>query len=87
MGEHKYIDNIEDREDGGTPGFLQVIKTALAIELKEEMGIENIMQREHEIVDYVFSQLEPISNIKILAGQHKERLGVISFLLMIFTLI
>ncbi|MET3028940.1 aminotransferase class V-fold PLP-dependent enzyme [Flavobacterium sp. UW10123] len=78
-GEHKYIDNIEDREDGGTPGFLQVIKTALSIELKEEMGIENIMEREHEIVDYVFSELEPISNIKILAGQHKERLGVVSF--------
>lgn len=78
-GEHKYIDNIEDREDGGTPGFLQVIKTALAIELKEEMGIENILQREHEIVDYVFSQLEPVENIKILAGQHKDRLGVVSF--------
>ena len=78
-GEHKYIDNIEDREDGGTPGFLQVIKTALAIELKEEMGIENILQREHEIVDYVFSQLEPVDNIKILAGQHKNRLGVVSF--------
>ena len=29
-GEHKYIDDIEDREDGGTPGFLQTIKTALA---------------------------------------------------------
>lgn len=78
-GEHKYIDNIEDREDGGTPGFLQVIKTALAIELKEEMGIENILQREHEIVDFVFSQLDPVENIKILAGQHKNRLGVISF--------
>ncbi|WP_026728704.1 aminotransferase class V-fold PLP-dependent enzyme [Flavobacterium denitrificans] len=78
-GEHKYIDNIEDREDGGTPGFLQVIKTALAIELKEEMGIENILQREHEIVEYVFDQLEPVENIKILAGQHKERLGVVSF--------
>ncbi|HJY14322.1 MAG TPA: aminotransferase class V-fold PLP-dependent enzyme, partial [Flavobacterium sp.] len=78
-GEHKYVDNIEDREDGGTPGFLQVIKTALAIELKEEMGIENILQREHEIVDYVFETLEPIENIKILAGQHKNRLGVVSF--------
>jgi selenocysteine lyase/cysteine desulfurase len=78
-GEHKYIDNIEDREDGGTPGFLQVIKTALAIELKEEMGIENILQREHEIVDFVFNELNPISNIKILAGQHQNRLGVISF--------
>ena len=78
-GEHKYIDNIEDREDGGTPGFLQVIKTALAIQLKEKMGIENILQREHEIVDYVFSNLENIPNIKILAAQHQDRLGVISF--------
>lgn len=78
-GEHKYIDNIEDREDGGTPGFLQVIKTALAIQLKEKMGIENILEREHEIVDYVFSNLGNIPNIKILAAQHHERLGVISF--------
>ncbi len=78
-GEHKYIDNIEDREDGGTPGFLQVIKTALAIQLKEKMGIENILKREHEIVNFVFSELENISNIKILADQHRDRLGVISF--------
>jgi selenocysteine lyase/cysteine desulfurase len=78
-GEHKYIDNIEDREDGGTPGFLQVIKTALAIQLKEKMGIENMLKREHEIVDYVFSSLGNIPNIKILAAQHQERLGVISF--------
>jgi len=78
-GEHKYIDNIEDREDGGTPGFLQVIKTALAIQLKDKMGIENILKREHELVDYVFSNLGNIPNIKILAAQHKDRLGVISF--------
>lgn len=78
-GEHKYIDNIEDREDGGTPGFLQVIKTALAIQLKEQMGIENILKREHEIVDYIFSELGNVTNIKILAGQHRDRLGVISF--------
>ena len=78
-GEHKYIDNIEDREDGGTPGFLQVIKTALAIQLKDEMGINNILKREHEIVEYVFDSLQNVPNIKILAGQHQERLGVISF--------
>jgi selenocysteine lyase/cysteine desulfurase len=78
-GEHKYIDNIEDREDGGTPGFLQVIKTAFAIQLKEEMGIENIMNREHEIVKTVFEELGATPNIKILAAQHQDRLGVISF--------
>jgi selenocysteine lyase/cysteine desulfurase len=58
LGGHKYVDNIEDREDGGTPGFLQVIKTALTIQLKEQMGIDNIMKREHEIVAYIFSELE-----------------------------
>lgn len=78
-GEHKYIDSIEEREDGGTPGFLQVIKIALAIELKNKMGIENILAREHELVDFVFRELGTISNIKILAAQHQERLGVISF--------
>jgi len=78
-GKHKYLDNIEEREDGGTPGFLQVIKTALAVQLKEEMGIDNILKREQEIVDHVFEQFKPISNIQILAGDHQNRLGVISF--------
>jgi len=78
-GEHKYVDNIEDREDGGTPGFLQVIKTALAIQLKEKMGVENILERENELVDYIFNELETEPNINILAGQHKNRLGVVSF--------
>lgn len=78
-GGHKYIDNIEDREDGGTPGFLQVIKTALAIQLKEEMGVKNILDREHELVDYIFSELRTVDNLHILAGQHQNRLGVISF--------
>ena len=78
-GEHKYIDNIEDREDGGTPGFLQVIKTALSIQLKEKMGIKNILEREHEIVEYVFEALGTAENINILAKEHEDRLGVISF--------
>ena len=78
-GEHKYLENIEEREDGGTPGFLQVIKTALAIRLKEQMGIANILGREHEIVEYIFDTLGAADNINILAPQHRNRLGVISF--------
>ncbi len=78
-GDHQYIENIEDREDGGTPGFLQVIKTALAIQLKEKMGIKNILEREHELVEYIFSELDNVDNIKILANNEKHRLGVISF--------
>jgi selenocysteine lyase/cysteine desulfurase len=78
-GDHKYIDNIEDREDGGTPGFLQVIKTALAIQLKEKMGVQNILDRELELVEYIFATLNQLPNLHILANQHQDRLGVISF--------
>ncbi|RAJ11845.1 aminotransferase class V-fold PLP-dependent enzyme [Olleya aquimaris] len=78
-GEHKYIDNIEDREDGGTPGFLQTIKTALAIKLKDQMGVKNILDREHELIHQIFANLEDVEGINILAPTHKDRLGVISF--------
>lgn len=78
-GEHKYIDNIEDREDGGTPGFLQTIKTALAIKLKDQMGVKNMLNREHELLHQVFKNFKGIDNIKILAPKHTDRLGVISF--------
>lgn len=77
--EHKYIDDIEMREDGGTPAFLQTMRTALCIKLKESMGVENILKREHEQLKIVWSKLGGISNLHILAYNIKERLGVISF--------
>ena len=78
-GEHKYIDDIEDREDGGTPGFLQTIKTALTIKLKEQMGVKQMLDREHEILNIIFNEIGNIDNINILASKHQDRLGVISF--------
>lgn len=78
-GEHRYLEDIETREDGGTPGFLQTIKIALAIQLKEEMGIENIQRREEEIIEHIFKELKSINNLVILAGHHEKRLGVFSF--------
>ncbi|WP_299528147.1 aminotransferase class V-fold PLP-dependent enzyme [uncultured Lutibacter sp.] len=78
-GDHDYVDDIETREDGGTPGFLQTIKTALSIQLKEKMGVENIIEREHEINKIVFEKLTKIPNLNILAAQHTDRLGIFSF--------
>ena len=78
-GDHRYLDDIETREDGGTPGFLQTIKIALVIRLKEEMGIENIHNREEEINKHIFKELKFIDNLVLLAKQHENRLGVFSF--------
>ncbi|MEX1192126.1 MAG: aminotransferase class V-fold PLP-dependent enzyme [Brumimicrobium sp.] len=78
-GEHKYVDNIEAREDGGTPSFLQTIKAAMCMRLKDEMGVENIQRREEEILDIIWPALEAIPNLHVLASKHKNRLGIISF--------
>ena len=78
-GDHDYIDDIETREDGGTPGFLQAIRTALAIRLKEQMGVVNIKKRENEINSSIFEQLTKIDNLHILAKDHTDRLGIFSF--------
>ncbi len=78
-GEHSYLYDIELREDGGTPGFLQTVRIALAIQLKDEMGVENIHNREEEINKNVFKKLKSIDNLVLLAQQHEDRLGVFSF--------
>ncbi len=78
-GKHKYVESIEEREDGGTPAFLQTIKTALCFKLKEEMGVENIMKREEQMLDLIWDRLASIPKLHVLAPQHRERLPIISF--------
>lgn len=78
-GEYKYIDDIEVREDGGTPGFLQAIRTSMAIGLKERMNPENIRRRENDLLKKAFERMNNIEGVNILANNIQDRLGVISF--------
>ena len=78
-GQHDYFDDVETREDGGTPAFLQTIRIALAIQLKEKMGTKNIKNRENEINKLIFKTLENLEGVHILAPNQKERLSIFSF--------
>ncbi len=78
-GGHRFYDDIELREDGGTPGFLQAIKAALAVQLKEEMGTGNIHDREAYLVAKLFAGLKSIPGLHILADGVTDRLPIISF--------
>jgi selenocysteine lyase/cysteine desulfurase len=78
-GQHKFVSNIEAREDGGTPAFLQAIKAALCIKLKEEMNVEKMRAREEELINIAFTELNKINCLHILAGHIQKRLGAISF--------
>ncbi|MEO8514299.1 MAG: aminotransferase class V-fold PLP-dependent enzyme [Ignavibacteria bacterium] len=78
-GEHSYYEDVELREDGGTPPFMQTIKASLAIKLKEKIGVNNIFAREKEITKKIFSRLKDIPNLHLLAENIEERLPVIAF--------
>lgn len=78
-GEYSYTDDIETKEDGGTPGFLQVMRAAFAIRLKEKMGVENIAEREEELLSLAFNKLKEIDGLYILGYNDEKRIGCISF--------
>lgn len=80
-GGRKYVDDIEAREDGGTPGFLQTIRAALAIELKDAMGTARMLAREKELLAILWPGLRAIPGLHMLADAHPDRLGVLSFYL------
>ncbi len=78
-GDYRFFPEIEVREDGGTPGFLQAIRAALAVQLKEQMGTVNMLHREEELMPKVFTELRSIPGLHILADNIEERLAVFSF--------
>ncbi len=78
-GEHKYRNGIEEREDGGTPSFIQTIRVALCLKLKEEMGVTNILEREEHLLEILWNRLSKLKGLHILAPEHKKRLGIVSF--------
>lgn len=78
-GGKSYYEDIETREDGGTPAFLQTIKAALAIKLKEEMCVENILRRENLLLDLLVSGLRKIPKLRILDDKNFDRGGIVSF--------
>lgn len=80
-GGYHYSDAIEVKEDGGTPGFLQVIRTALCLELKDKMSVQKMKERESELLHLCFSELQKIQGLRILGDLETERIGCVSFLI------
>ncbi|CAG5117268.1 unnamed protein product, partial [Candidula unifasciata] len=47
---HKYLSNVEDREEGGTPAIIESIRAGLAFKLKAALTPRFIMTREMEMM-------------------------------------
>lgn len=79
--EHKYLDDIEQREEGGTPAIIASIRAGLVFQLKDAVGVEEIRQREEEFVSRTISRWDRNQNIFILGDHEAERLSIVSFVL------
>ncbi|RVW86854.1 putative cysteine desulfurase [Vitis vinifera] len=75
-----YVDEIEEREDAGTPPIVQKIKTALTFWVKEYIGYNVIEQMEHMYIEAALERLLPNPNIKVLGNTSAKRQAILSFL-------
>lgn len=77
---HYYIDDIESREDSGTPPILQLLKATLAYQYRNEFGLSNIQKREKVLYEILLNELRDISGVNIYgADLEASYLPIISF--------
>ncbi|GER40638.1 cysteine desulfurase [Striga asiatica] len=79
-----YIDNIEEREDAGTPPIIQKIRAALAFWIKEYIGYKAISRLEKNYIGRALERLGRNPHIQILGNTNKavKRHAILSFLVL-----
>ncbi|MGI9248603.1 MAG: aminotransferase class V-fold PLP-dependent enzyme [Woeseiaceae bacterium] len=75
-----FISRIEEREKAGTPGVLQTLKAGLVFQIKDNVGVDVINAREHELTDRAMKSWDKNENIEVLGNPDpSSRVGIISF--------
>jgi selenocysteine lyase/cysteine desulfurase len=77
--DHRYLDDIEHREEGGTPAILGSIRAGLVFQLKAAVGAETIRRTEHDYIRRAIETWDAHANIEILGNHEADRLSIVSF--------
>jgi selenocysteine lyase/cysteine desulfurase len=77
-GVQKYLQDIENREDAGTPGILQFIRASLAYQLRNEVGMAWIKQHKEDMRQKLLKRLETIGECKIYGDLKADNIGIVS---------
>jgi selenocysteine lyase/cysteine desulfurase len=77
--EHVYLDDIEHREEGGTPAIVESIRAGLVFQLKAAVGTEAIRKREESFIHRAIERWGRNPNIQILGSASLDRLSIVSF--------
>jgi selenocysteine lyase/cysteine desulfurase len=76
--DHEYIASPEHREEGGTPGIVESIRTGLVFKLQQEVGTDEIERREHDLVCRAIKRFSDCPNLEVLGSEDANRLSIIS---------
>ena len=76
---HDYLDDIEHREEGGTPDIVGSIRAGLVFQLKQAVGVDQIRSLEENWVRRAIGEWENEPNLYILGDHAAERLSIVSF--------
>jgi selenocysteine lyase/cysteine desulfurase len=77
--EHRYLEDPEHREEGGTPDIVGAIRAGLVFRLKEAVGTESIREREESFIRRAITSWSANPNIEILGNPDADRLSIVSF--------
>jgi selenocysteine lyase/cysteine desulfurase len=77
--EHRYLADVEHREEGGTPDIIGSIRAGLAFQLKEQVGAARIRELEEGFISRAIAAWSAQPNIEILGNPNAERLSIVSF--------
>jgi hypothetical protein len=77
--EHRYLDDPEHREEGGTPAIVDSIRAGLVFQLKAAVGTETIRVREESFIARAVQAWRANPAIEILGNLEAERLSIVSF--------
>ncbi len=82
---HRYLRDLELREEGGTPAIVESVRAAIAIQLKDAVGADFIVRRDMALVQKAWSRLSNEAPNLVLLGRSSSssmtpRLPVLSFL-------
>jgi selenocysteine lyase/cysteine desulfurase len=78
---HRYLQEIENREEGGTAAIVEAIRAGLVFRLKDAVTTEVISRRDEEIIRIVKKELFEIGNLHLLGSLHVPRLPIFSFVI------
>lgn len=79
--EHRYLADVEHREEGGTPAIVESIRAGLVFQLKQAVGVDVIRARESDFVHRAMTYWGTHPNIQILGNVEAERLSIVSLVI------